>query len=154
MQIRTVMDASDTIETTRLRPPLADLLAGDAFRQLVRFVIGGMAVTLFSAAIYAAAVFLGVAPLAAIVISHGCGMAAGYAVHSRWSFSADTDNGERGMIVRFLAASSFAFLLNSLWVWLAVDVMRLHALAPLPAMIVLTPLFSFALNRYWVFRAA
>lgn len=148
------MDARQTPSKHDLRAQLADLLASDAFRQLLRFVVGGLAVTLFSAAIYATAVWLGVFPLAANVISHGCGMAAGYAVHSRWSFKADTDDGERAMIVRFLIASAFAFLLNSLWVWLAVDVARMHPLSPLPAMVVLTPLFSFALNRYWVFRAA
>ncbi len=148
------MDAETTPRRDTARLPLAELRASDAFRQLVRFVIGGMAVTLFSAGIYSAVVFLGVLPLAANVVSHGCGMAAGYAVHSRWSFSADTEGGERAMIARFLIASAFAFLLNSLWVWIAVDVLRLHPLAPLPAMVVLTPLFSFALNRYWVFRAA
>jgi putative flippase GtrA len=51
-------------------------------------------------------------------------------------------------------ASGFAFLLNSFWVWLAIDAMRLPPLAPLPAMVVLTPLCSFILNRSWVFRAA
>ncbi len=148
------MDAETTPERKDARAALTELVASEGFRQLLRFVVGGMAVTLFSALIYSAVVFAGVLPLAANVISHGCGMAAGYAVHSRWSFKADTDEGERAMIVRFLIASAFAFLLNSLWVWLAVDVMRLHPLAPLPAMIVLTPLMSFALNRYWVFKAA
>jgi putative flippase GtrA len=148
------MDAETTPDSKDVRAALADFVASEGFRQLARFVVGGMAVTLFAAAIYSFVVFLGVFPLAANVVSHGCGMAAGYAVHSRWSFKADTDDGERAMIVRFLIASAFAFLLNSLWVWLAVDVMRMHPLAPLPAMIVLTPLMSFALNRYWVFKAA
>ena len=65
-----------------------------------------------------------------------------------------TDDGERAMIVRFLIASAFAFALNSLWVWLAVEVLRLSPLAPLPAMVIVTPLMSFVANRYWVFRAA
>ena len=148
------MDAETTPDSKDVRAALADLVASDGFRQLARFVVGGLAVTLFSALIYSAVVFAGVFPLAANVVSHGCGMAAGYAVHSRWSFKADTEDGERAMIVRFLIASAFAFFLNSLWVWLAVDVMRMHPLSPLPAMIVLTPLMSFALNRYWVFKAA
>jgi putative flippase GtrA len=133
---------------------LAELVGSEAFRQLVRFMVAGMAVTLLSAAIYSALVQVSMAPLAANVVSHGCGMAVGYAVHSRWSFNADTDGGERAMIVRFLVASGFAFLLNSLWVWLAIAAMGLPPLAPLPAMVVLTPLCSFILNRTWVFRAA
>lgn len=133
---------------------LAEVMASEAFRQLVRFVIAGMAVTLFSAAIYAAFVHAGTAPFTANVVSHGCGMVAGYAVHSRWSFNAEKREGERAMIARFLCASGFAFLLNSCWVWLAVDTMRLPPLAPLTAMVVLTPLCSFILNRTWVFKAA
>jgi putative flippase GtrA len=131
------------------------LLGKESVRQLLRFAVAGLGVTLFSAAIYAAAVsLLGVHPLAANGFSHGCGVVAGYMVHSRWSFNADTDGGERAMIVRFVLASSFAFALNSFWVWLAVDAMRLPSLAPLPAMVFLTPLCSFILNRTWVFRAA
>jgi putative flippase GtrA len=136
------------------RGALGELLASEAFRQLVRFLVAGVGVTLFSAIIYSACVLFGLAPLAANVVSHGCGMAVGYAVHSRWSFAADTGQGERAMVLRFLLASGFSFLLNSLWVWLAVDLLRLPPLAPLPAMIFLTPAASFALNRYWVFRAA
>jgi putative flippase GtrA len=148
------MDRPHSIDRTSPLVALTELLTSEAFRQLVRFVVAGMAVTLFSAAIYTALVHVGVAPLAANVVSHGCGMAVGYAVHSRWSFNADVDGGERAMIVRFLVASGFAFLLNSFWVWLAIDAMRLPPLAPLPAMVVLTPLCSFILNRSWVFRAA
>jgi putative flippase GtrA len=148
------MHRPNSIDRTSNLAALAEFAGSEAFRQLVRFVVAGMAVTLFSAAIYASVVDLGVAPLAANLVSHGCGMAVGYAVHSRWSFNADTHNGERAMIVRFLLASGFAFLLNSFWVWLAIDAMRLPPLAPLPAMVVLTPLCSFILNRTWVFRAA
>ncbi len=118
------MNRPHSIDRTSPLGTLDEFAASEAFRQLVRFVVAGMAVTLFSAAIYTAVVHVGVAPLAANVVSHGCGMAVGYAVHSRWSFNADTDGGERAMIVRFLLASGFAFLLNSFWVWLAIDAMR------------------------------
>lgn len=130
------------------------LRSDEGVRQFARFVVAGLGVTLFSAAIYALVTFLGVPPLAANVVSHACGMLVGYAVHSRWSFDAATAGGEGAMVVRFLLASGIAFLLNSLWVWLATDLLRLPPLAPLPAMVVLTPLISFTLNRYWVFRAA
>lgn|GEM_PF-282771 len=145
---RQVLAARSPLDAARV------IAAGAGFRQLVRFVIAGMAVTLFSAALYAAAVALDIAPLAANLISHGCGMCVGYAVHSRWSFAAQRGGGEVPMMLRFLLASGFAFMLNSLWVWLAVAVLRLPPLAPLPAMIVLTPLISFIVNRHWVFRAA
>ena len=127
----------------------------EAFWQLVRFAIGGFGVTLFAASIYsAAAVLLGIAPLAANAVSSLFGVIASYAVHSRWSFAADTSEGETAMIGRFLTAAGFAFALNSFWVWLLTGFLGLPPLSPVPAMIFVTPLASFLLNRYWVFKVA
>jgi putative flippase GtrA len=130
-------------------------LASDGFWQLVRFGIGGLGVTLFSVVIYsAAATLLHVPPLAANALSWCCGVVASYTVHSRWSFAADKTGGESAMIARFLVVAVFAFLLNSFWVWLTTGFFKLPPLAPVPAMIFVTPLASFLLNRYWVFEVA
>lgn len=126
-------------------------LADDTVRQLVRFVIAGVGVTLFSAAIYlVAATALHVPPLAANTISHAAGIVAGYLVHSRWSFRADRQD-DAATALRFTIGSGFAFLLNSAWVWLAVGVAHLPVWTPVTAMLAITPLASFALNRRWVF---
>lgn len=126
-----------------------------AFAQLVRFALGGLAVTLFATCVYiVAAIAFDVAPLAANTISHGFGICAGYLVHSRWSFGAGGKGEEAAMIARFLMVSAFAYALNSFWVWLATDALDLSPLAPVPAMIFVTPVASFLLNRYWVFRVA
>jgi putative flippase GtrA len=131
------------------------LLGSEAFWQLVRFAVAGLGVTLFSVMVYsAAAVLLKVPPLVANTMSWLCGVGAGYAVHSRWSFAADRGAGEGSMILRFLTASGFAFALNSFWVWALTGPLHLPPLAPVPAMMFATPLASFLLNRYWVFRAA
>ena len=130
-------------------------LAGDAFWQLVRFGIGGLGVTLFSVVIYSvAAAMLHVAPLIANGMSWCCGVVAVYLVHSRWSFAAERSGGEGRMIARFLAVAAFALALNSLWVWVLTGLLHLHPLAPVPAMLFVTPLLSFLLNRYWVFEVA
>jgi putative flippase GtrA len=130
-------------------------LATEAFRQLVRYVVAGLAVTLFAALIYsAAATLLGIAPLTANAISSLCGVVASYAVHSRWSFAPEREEGEAGMILRFLIAAAFAFALNSFWVWLATGLLHLPPIAPVPAMVFVTPFASFLLNRYWVFEVA
>jgi putative flippase GtrA len=135
-------------------PALRPLVATDAFAQLARYVIGGLAVTFFSVCVYSLfAVPLHVAPLVANALSYAAGLAAGYAVHSRWSFRARTEGEEAAMVLRFLAASAIAFALNSFWVWLATGLLRLPPLAPVPAMLFATPLASFVLNRCWVFRA-
>lgn len=142
----------------RLQPFLEtarQLIASALFKQLVRFAAAGMGVTLFSASIYtAAAMLFHLPPLVANTISYACGLMAGYTIHSRWSFGADKSEGEGSMMARFFTASAIAFTLNSSWVWIATGFLQLSPLAPLPAMILVTPLVSFALNRYWVFRVA
>lgn len=136
-------------------PLLLPVVTRAAFAQLVRFALGGLAVTLFSTCVYiAAAVGFEVAPLTANTISHGFGICAGYWVHSRWSFGAGGKGEETSMVARFLIVAAFAYALNSFWVWAAVHLLDLSPLAPVPAMIFITPVASFILNRYWVFRAA
>ena len=123
-----------------------------AFGQLVRFVIAGLGVTAFSIAVYLFyAMLLQVEPLIANMVSHGAGVAAGYAVHSRWSFRSDARHGDT-TILRFVIVSGVAFALNSLWVWLATSLLHGPAWLPVPAMLFVTPFASFALNRYWVFK--
>jgi putative flippase GtrA len=137
----------------RLLPePLQPLVRNEAFGQLVRFVVAGLGVTLFASLVYLAFAYpFHLKPLAANTVSYAAGFTVGYLVHSRWSFRAGTGD-DRAMLVRFLIASGFAFGLNSLWVWLATALLRLPPWSPVPAMIFATPLASFLLNRYWVFR--
>lgn len=136
-------------------PLIAELAAQSATRQLLRYAIGGFAVTQFAASIYAALVlFAKLVPLQANVASTGCGLLAGYLVHSRWSFAGGGATNEYGKVGRFLLSSAIAFAINSFWVWLLVSFYHLPPLAPIPLMMVATPGLSFLLNRYWVFQAA
>jgi putative flippase GtrA len=136
-------------------PRLASLLASPATRQLIRYAIAGLGVTQFAACVYSAAVLcLGVDPLVANVISTSFGLAAGYLIHSRWSFGTRGESNEAWQVGRFVLASLFAFLINSIWVLLLTKVLRLPPLAPVPLMMLATPWISFLLNRYWVFKAA
>ena len=135
--------------------PLRPLLEGKGFLQLVRFAIGGFGVTILAVLVYAGfASLLHVHPLVANVLSYAVGLVASYTVHSRWSFGADRKGEEGTALLRFLMASGIAFTLNSFWVWLTTIALHLSPLAPVPAMMFVTPLISFVLNRWWVFRAA
>jgi putative flippase GtrA len=128
------------------------LLTNEATGQFIRFAVAGLGVTALSTLIYLVAATSGdLNPLLANTLSHLVGVVAGYAVHSRWSFRAETGGGPA---LRFAAASGAAFALNSAWVWLATGLLALPSWSPVPAMLVATPLASFALNRYWVFAAA
>jgi len=132
---------------------LRPIVTSAAFGQLVRFAVAGVGVTLLSAMIYiGAAVPLHVNPFVATALSHVVGVLAGYAIHSRWSFR--SEEGDAATVLRFTIASGVSFALNSLWVWGATNGLHLSAWAPVPAMVFVTPLASFAINRYWVFRAA
>jgi putative flippase GtrA len=77
----------------------------------------------------------------------------GYVVHSQWSFRG---HGRRDNLARtggrFVAVSLVSFAMNSLWVWLLVKHFLLPAWAPIPLVLVITPLFVFSLNRHWVFK--
>jgi putative flippase GtrA len=133
---------------------LANLTAMPATRQLIRYVFAGLCVTQFAAAIYSGAVsIVRLDPLLANVVSTACGLMVGYLVHSRWSFAADPSATEGWQVGRFLLASFFAFLINSMWIWLLTRVLHLSPMAPVPLMMLATPWISFLLNRYWVFKA-
>jgi len=136
-------------------PKLATLLEMPATRQLLRYAFAGFCVTQFAACVYSTCVFFAhVDPLLANVLSTGCGLFAGYLVHSRWSFAAAGDGNEAWQAGRFLLASAIAFLVNTVWVWLFVKKLHLPPLTPVPLMMFATPWMSFLLNRYWVFKAA
>ena len=136
-------------------PFVPDLLASPAAKQLVRYAFAGFCVTQLAAGIYSVLVlWFAIHPLEANVASTACGLAIGYAVHSRWSFAGGTADAEHARVARFLLTSLLAFLVNSSWVFLLVSVMHLPPLAPVPLMMFATPWLSFLLNRHWVFRAA
>ena len=137
----------------RSRSAAEALLAREAVGQLLRFAVAGAALTLFSAAVYLLiAVRLHVAPVTANTVSTACGVGLGYLVHSRWSFRA-ADGDHATQVVRFLIAAGAGFALNSFWVWLAVHALKLPAWTPVTGMVFVTPLASFAANRWWVFAA-
>ncbi|GAA0317077.1 hypothetical protein GCM10009087_29320 [Sphingomonas oligophenolica] len=130
---------------------LRKLFHSEALTQLARFVVAGLGVTALSVAIYLVyAIVLHVNPLLANIVSHFGGVAAGYAIHSRWSFRGSGEQ-SAASLGKFALVSGIALALNSCWVWIATVAMHGPAWAPVPAMLFATPLASFTLNRYWVF---
>jgi putative flippase GtrA len=129
------------------------LLAHPASRQLIRYIIAGLLVTWFATLIYSALVAKHVSPYIANVGSTAGGLLAGYTIHSRWSFKGGRKDSETFQLGRFLTASSVAFGINNFWIWLTTEQLGLSSFAPVPLMMAATPIFSFLLNRYWVFKA-
>lgn len=121
--------------------------------QLWRYGVSGGLVTALGVGVYwAAAVPLHVAPLLANLLGYLAAVAAGYVMHSRWSFRG---HGRRDdpvrTTVRFFLVSLVSLGLNSLWVWLLTDFLDLTPSWPVIPMLVVTPLVTFELNRRWVF---
>ena len=129
------------------------LLSHPASRQLIRYIIAGLLVTQMAATIYSILVLQQISPYLANVGSTACGLVAGYTIHSRWTFRDGRKDSETLQLGRFLTASAVAFAINNFWIWLTVQHFGLPPLAPVPLMMAATPVLSFVLNRYWVFRA-
>jgi putative flippase GtrA len=129
------------------------VLAHPASRQLMRYIIAGLIVTWFAATVYSVLVLKHIGPYLANVGSTATGLVTGYFIHSRWSFKGGRKDSETLQLGRFLIAAAIAFAINNFWIWLTVQQLGLPPLAPVPLMMAATPVLSFLLNRYWVFRA-
>lgn len=129
------------------------LLAHPASRQLIRYIIAGLIVTWFAATVYSVLVLQQISPYVANLGSTAVGLIIGYTIHSRWSFKGGRKDSETLQLGRFLITSGVAFAINNLWIWLTTKQLGLGPLAPVPLMMAATPVLSFLLNRYWVFRA-
>jgi putative flippase GtrA len=121
--------------------------------QLIRFgLVGGFVTALGAGAYWVPATFMGVPPLAANVIGYLVAAGVGYVLHSRVSFRG---HGSRDNPVqrtgRFLIVSLVSLALNSLFVWVLTGPLAGPTWWPVVPMIFVTPLATFALNRYWVF---
>lgn len=129
--------------------------------QLVRFgIAGGLATAVYAVIYWPIATYApgllhvtrGAWPMVGNVLGYVGAMLTGYLLHSRWSFRG---HGERDLAKngsRFFAVSLVSFVLNSAWVWVLTGPL-VHGPTwwPLLPILFVTPLVTFALNRWWVF---
>lgn len=128
----------------------ADTIVG----QFVRYAITGGGVTLLGAGLYLAIVAtMPVHPQEAMLAAYLVCVAAGYVLHSRWSFRGHgaRDGGVR-TTARFFVASFISYAMNAFWTWLCITALGLPDWTPVLPLLFVTPLAMFAINRYWVFR--
>jgi putative flippase GtrA len=130
--------------------PLDRSSAGAAF---VRFAINGGGVALVAISTYfLCAVAIGMPPLYANALAYTVQLVLGYHVHRVYSFGQPRTN--LSSIVRYMALSISAFMLNSFWVWMATGLCHLPAWTPIMPMVAITPLMTFLVGRQWVFGAS
>lgn len=128
---------------------LRHLLARHA--QLLRFAAIGVLNTLVHGAILVAAVeylALGVTP--AHLVAFFTANVFSYCMNSRFTFAAPLSWRRYG---RFLAASLLALAMTLCLSWLA-DRQGLHYLAGFALIVVLVPMCSFLLMKFWIFAAS
>jgi putative flippase GtrA len=115
-------------------------------------VAGGMVTLLHSLSYWVIAVPGGVEPYIANSLAAAIAGVTGYILHSRWTFS-HTHDGEDSLrsTGRYLMVSVVCYLLNSFWVWLCVHRLGLGVTLSIVPMVLVTPWFGFALNRFWAF---
>ena len=121
--------------------------------QLARFVVSGAFVTALGVGVYAlVALVLRWHPQLGNFLAYVVAMASGYIMHSRWSFRDHGGKRTQATKLRFVLVSVASLGLNSFWVWLLTNPLRLDPAWPILPMLFVTPAVTFVLNRYWVFR--
>ena len=132
---------------------MESLVESGLLGQLIRFVIaGGITTGLYT---------LDYSPLAGFgvtseQVSNICGylvaMTSGYLLHSKWSFRGHGAEASKTSW-RFFVVSLVSFALNTIFVWILTDDAMLAGpwWWPLVPILFVTPLVTFALNRFWVF---
>ena len=128
-------------------------------RQVSLFAVVGLASTLVHVAVFNLLVaWFAMPPLAANLAGFALAFGLSFSAHSGWTFSARQGAGsvsaptQRGAeLTKFFATALAGFALNSLIVFVTMDWAKLPSAAPSVLMVTVTPLFLFALNRFWVF---
>ena len=123
------------------------------FGQLVRFgLVGGFSTILYAAIYWPLATYV-VHPVLAVVIAFSIAVAIGYVLHSNWSFRGHGKGSEGGRTqAKFLSVQSVGMVLNVAFTWVLTGPL-FHGPTwwPLVPAVLVTPLVTFLLNRYWVF---
>lgn len=120
--------------------------------QVVRFGITGLGVTAVYAAIYWPLATYVMNPNLAVAIAFVLATMVGRYAHGAISFRGHGTR-DRRTVHRFFVVQGFGFLLNQGFTWALVTGPFLHGPTwwPLVPAILVTPLATFALNRWWVF---
>ena len=136
-----------------LRERLADPEAREPLLQLVRYGMIGAGITALGQAIYyVLAETSTTSPMVAIAIAWIVGVAIGYFAHGWISFRGHGPRDDHARIGgRFVAVNLAGYAINSFWVWLLVEHLAGPVWWPIIPNIVLTPLMTFAMHRYWTY---
>jgi len=92
----------------------------------------------------------GVEPVRASVAGALLGAWINYTLNYRYTFHSNKRH--RESVSKFATVAAVGLVLNTFFMWLGVDVMRVHYLLSQVLTTALVLLWSFGANRYWTFR--
>ena len=120
--------------------------------QLIRFaIVGGLSTVVYSVVYWPLATYV-IAPVLASVCGFLVAVVFGYVFHSRWSFKGHEAEGGMGTQTKFVAVQSVGMAMNAFFTWLCTGPLHQPTWVPLLPVIFVTPLVTFALNRFLVFK--
>lgn len=119
--------------------------------ELARFGIVGLAATIVHAVSYALLVTLFLQELAlANIISFLLAFGVSWLGHNFWTFQAKKNSSNN--ILKFLTVTVLGLLNNIVFTLLLVELFHLPKLIGVFPIILITPLLTYILSKYWVFR--
>jgi len=121
--------------------------------QIVRFGLTGALLTLLVAGGYwVCATALRVEPMLAFTLNFLVFTGLGYVLHSRFSFRGHGARGNAAArAARFFTVNVIGFLTSQFFIWLLVKQLEGPVWWSVIPIVFVTPVLTFALNRFWVF---
>lgn len=121
-------------------------------RQLMRYVIVGLASNVACYLVYLALVFLALNPKLAMSITYGVGVLQTFVLNKRWTFQQGAPRDSA--FYRYCSAYGAGYLLNLAVLYVLVDRYGFAHQLVQAAMIVVLAIMLFLAQKFWVFRAA
>lgn len=122
-----------------------------SWRQIIRFVgVGGIATLLHSAVYSSLLALFTVSPYFANTAAYVVAVLFSYFGQKKITF-ANHSVVSQFAFLRFVGVSLFGFLLNSIWIFVVVTLMKQNAFYSLLGIAFLTPAATFFLLKLWVF---
>ena len=123
----------------------------EAMRSLVRFGLTGALATVTHVTVFVLLVeLMQLRPVIASVPAFGVAVGVSYFLNYRWTFTASGPH--RVMLPRFVLVSVTGLVLNLLITYLFVDVWGLWYGLALMVIIMVIPLSTYLLSKFWVFQ--
>jgi len=119
----------------------------------IRFIIIGGIATLIHATVYYYSINLFYySPQASNVIGFTLSLSISYFGQRLWTFGDIDVKNENMAKLKFIISSFFSYALNTIWVFLNTSILTLNPNYSLIGIVFLTPVTTFIMQKYWVFK--